>query len=732
MSKKALLQRFIRILLSCGAVYLVSVCLCCSSLTFAQSGEIHPTLILRSDEAPALRTKLGGSAIGGEVGRAFAATLRGEADPEAANFIRAELADSNHRNLPDAMLVYDLQYHYLSASDRSDFRTQFLNDAQSVFDLATNDPPWYLRRRHVNNWTYGYGGSPLQRLLYPALMFTDDSRAAQFRQKALELYDWVQEGGPNNGIWDPEQNEFNPYPTTVDMFDESIGSPNGYGLWSEDGLSEIAYIIDRKVPGYNPFEKFNRMYESTARFRTYNIGYLEGINFSEYGWSSLVSYAGGTGHGTFRHLGYHSNHYMLFFAWVYNNPVFAWHFYANPSPTKDMDDQNYLASWNTPKSYYQSWKDLLVWGEVAPQDPVSAGWPLTGYWPNAGSALIRKSWEKKGPGSGVIFLWSGPGGSKDRVSFGSVLYHADDHQILATGPYAGSGGSSPEFFKGDPRVNNTLLIDDQGQRWFNNIEMQRLRHGSTSRLGDDTFLMNMVPPNQSDALSMYAHLPFGVSWTRKVHYDRAKDLLWIKDVAAVDDGQIHQLRFNWISEAAVRNARTYDMPGGYVMVSEGNHPLTASMRTYDESITEYSDPDYVYRAIWAGADAAALRVRWVIGKNESAAREFLQKNQGVFVSNVRFSRQADGIHIYWDTDELSQGRVEFGTSSGLGQVVPEAQSAYPGHEVVIPGSSTAKYYFKIIAADSHGDETIADNDGSLYSMFGTPGTPAAPRGLRLK
>src|SRR6185369_7803547 len=108
----------------------------------------------------------------------------------------------------------------------------------------------------------------------------------------------------------------------------------------------------------------------------------EGIWWNDTQWTSLASYTGQTGHGNFNYMGYYSNSFMLHYAQKFVNTtdagVFAWEFYANPSPTRWGDETNFLTTWNQPppNNQYLNWMTFLAWGTVAPVDPAVAGWPL--------------------------------------------------------------------------------------------------------------------------------------------------------------------------------------------------------------------------------------------------------------------------------------------------------------------------------------------------------------------
>ncbi|MGA2619215.1 MAG: hypothetical protein ABSF26_16525, partial [Thermoguttaceae bacterium] len=468
---------------------------------------------------------------------------------------------------------------------------------------------------------------------------------------------------------------FDVYPTKADVIDESIGGPPVYGLGGLDKLLLIMHVLDNATND-RPFEKFGRLMHSEGRYWTYNLGYKEEIK--QHGNSCLASYMAAVGHGHYLPLSkfWANNPQFLYLAWRYNDPVLAWHHYANPGSIDSRDLPNFIenglwkvTSFNDRRISWDIWT-FLSWGRVAPKSPVEAGWPLTEFWPNAGAFFIRKSWTrtarlaKPGEKTGVIWGWAGPGGSKDRVSFGTLRYDADDHEILSCAPFGGSGGASPDSLKGfHPALQNVLLVDGAGQKWFGNIDLLRLRHGVTTRLGPDTFLMDMSPHDRPDFLSEYAHLPVGgVCWTRKVHYDREKDILWIKDVASTGDKKSHRLRFNWISpELEVVDAGTVKLAGGYTLVGKSLDPhfaLTSELHTHREAYEEFQamlkkDPSleqykkdaegYTWKSVYAGVDAPTAEIVWAIGKDPTALRAYLDEHREVLIPEGTIRPEAHSL-----------------------------------------------------------------------------------------
>jgi len=115
------------------------------------------------------------------------------------------------------LIVYDLQFHYLTPDEQSYFRKLFLANVEDAYVFATTENHWSLHRRSVNNWTFGdYFGARYHRFFYAGLMFHEDPRSSDYVTKGLEIFDWFYETFPNNGVWNPETNEYEPYPTKND------------------------------------------------------------------------------------------------------------------------------------------------------------------------------------------------------------------------------------------------------------------------------------------------------------------------------------------------------------------------------------------------------------------------------------------------------------------------------------------------------------------------------------
>ena len=255
---------------------------------------------------------------------------------------------------------------------------------------------------------------------------------------------------------------------------------------------------------------------------------------------------------------------------------------------------------------------------------------------------------RPGEKTGVIVGWGGPGGSKDRGFFGAIRYDADDHEILGAAPFSGTGGPTALFQH--PALQNVLAVDGVAQPDIDNIRFHRLRHAVTKRLGPDTFLMDMSPEDRPDYLSAYSPLPVGgVYWTRKVHYDREKDILWIKDVASTGDKKSHKLRFNWVNSGAeLIAAQTIKLSGGYYLVArslDSGSKLKSEVNTHRDAYEQFQaamkrnppemagepyakEPEYyIWRSVYSGVDAPSAKIVWAVGKDLTALRQYLETHQ---------------------------------------------------------------------------------------------------------
>ncbi len=484
---------------------------------------------------------------------------------------------------PGYPLIADYQWRYMTLSEQERTREVLLSASQDIYDRASVEtPPWYFREEHINNWfTANMTDYSCQRMLYPALMFPDDPRSEPSRNRAIELL---------RAWWDSMPNHEEGGDTIIEMIDETLTSPNGYGIWDLNEFVYLALTLLRNS-NFNPFDYGGGFMESEGIYRTYILSFMEGIRYNS---GAMASYVG-AGHGSFSFIAPYSNIHFLQLAAVYNNPVLAWHYYANPSqaPTDNGNPVDMLSQWNAAKPPV-GWKNiihLLYWGEVAPTSPQDAGWPLTAYFPGAGAAIIRKSWEKS---DGLIWIRGGYGGSHYQPSQATVIYHADDTVIL------GNGGS--QNYSPDSRMNNVLLVDGQGQiSPYPGLPAQRQSYAAMTQVGDDTYFI--------DASAAYAELDCGLNWTRRVHYDRTADVLEIIDRVSTTDGQSHDLRFNWVTEATVQDSNTYSLPGGYTMAAQSDNVLAAETVT----VTPYTE-ETQFQTLQVSTQGEYAVITWTISK----------------------------------------------------------------------------------------------------------------------
>jgi alpha-tubulin suppressor-like RCC1 family protein len=79
--------------------------------------------------------------------------------------------------------------------------------------------------------------------------------------------------------------------------------------------------------------------------------------------------------------------------------------------------------------------------------------------------------------------------------------------------------------------------------------------------------------------------------------------------------------------------------------------------------------------------------------------------------------------IAWDTDELSDSRIDYGTSNSYGNVSTSSTSTYQ-HSITLTGlSRETTYYFKVTSADSADNSVVSDNsgDGHTFTTTAEPG-----------
>ena len=230
------------------------------SISVSCADEPHPKLLVRASDVPSLRTKFGRAlSIGGDtVGPALTSLMKDARDESAVTTLKLNASSTAGCSNSRAMVSYDLLYNYLTADEKTTLRSQLLASAQAAYEIVKKEDVWYTQQRSLNNWAYGFIGCLLQRVLYAGLEFPDDPRAADFAAQGKKLFQWVAEAGPNNGIWNVASKKWDKAPTSIDIFDESVDDPDGYGILGVNILMEVLQVLDN-TSDYKPFERYNKM-----------------------------------------------------------------------------------------------------------------------------------------------------------------------------------------------------------------------------------------------------------------------------------------------------------------------------------------------------------------------------------------------------------------------------------------------------------------------------------------
>jgi hypothetical protein len=567
------------------------------------SQESHPCLLIDSSDIPELAERLGENSLGSSVfSQAFEGYLRGERVDEAIDWLMDWVEhveetgnytdDDPFRWNPDYTFVCDFQWNYMTSNEQSRSRTALLNTSKDMYNKSITENNWYFLDEHINNWAINHMTDYyLQRILYPALMFPDDASSEASVDRAIEiLCNWWDRcpGAISGG--------------DAEMIDETLNAPNGYGLWDLEGFSVLIRILSRNT-SFDPYSYAGNLFHNEGVYRTYILDYKEDDS-DIHTFFSKASYVG-AGHGENKPIVYYYNVDILQLAYEYNDPVLAWHYYANPSPCERGSFEDFLNDWNEmppPIGWSGRWQVLLYWGKVEPESPDDADWPLTKFFEGAGVAVMRKSWNKK---DGLIWFRAGYGGSHYQPCQGTVIYHADTSVIL------GNGGA--QSYSPDSRMNNVLLIDGEGQiSPYTSIPAQRRAYGTMTRLDDYTYEARLD--------SAYKELPYGVSWIRRVHYDAGFDILEINDSVVTTDGNEHELAFNWVTEPEILGEDWIKLPAGYLMLVNSENSFTT-----EEVQVQPSSEEDAFNTLLVSSRGQSMNISWYIGKDEEQLLEYLDE-----------------------------------------------------------------------------------------------------------
>ncbi len=589
------MYRFREKVLSFGILIIVAVNL------LAQ--ETHPCLLIDSSDIPELAERLGENSLGSSnFGMAFESCLRGERAEEAVSWLMAWVEhveetgnytdDDPFRWSPDYAFVCDFQWNYMTADEQNRARTALLNTSKDMYNKSITENNWYFLDEHINNWAINHMTNYyLQRILYPALMFPDDASSEASVDRAVEiLCNWWDRcpGAINGG--------------DAEMIDETLTAPNGYGLWDLEGFSVLIRILSRNT-SFDPYSYAGNLFHNEGIYRTYILDYKEDDS-DNHTFFCKASYVG-AGHGENRPIVYYYNVDILQLAYEYNDPVLAWHYYANPSPCERGGFEDFLSDWDQtppPIGWTSRWQVLLYWGKVEPESPETAGWPLTRFFEGAGVVVMRKSWDKR---DGLIWFRAGYGGSHYQPCQGTVIYHADTSVIL------GNGGA--QDYSPDSRMNNVLLVDGEGQiSPYTSIPAQRRPYGTLTRLDNYTYEARLD--------SAYTELPYCVSWIRRVHYDAELDILEINDSVVTTDGNEHNLAFNWVTEPEILGDDWMQLPAGYLMLINSRNSFTT-----EEVRVQPSTEEQAFNTLLVSSQAQSINISWYIGKDEDQLLEYLDE-----------------------------------------------------------------------------------------------------------
>ncbi|MDH5443551.1 MAG: polysaccharide deacetylase family protein [Hadesarchaea archaeon] len=126
-------------------------------------------------------------------------------------------------------------------------------------------------------------------------------------------------------------------------------------------------------------------------------------------------------------------------------------------------------------------------------------------------------------------------------------------------------------------------------------------------------------------------------------------------------------------------------------------------------------------------DDTANRLTWAMIEEMSA------DNTPPVISNVASSDiTGSSAKITWDTDELSNSVVNYGTTTALGSTESD-NAMVKSHSITLTElSENTTYYYEVKSTDASSNTTVDDNNGSYYTFTTTvtdTTPPAAPTGL---
>jgi hypothetical protein len=576
----------------------------------APIAETHPCLLIGPNDIPALAAKLGTTHLNGDnFSAALEKCIRGQRADTAVTWLMAWVAHVEATGIfsdtgtfrwnPDYAQVCDLQWTSMTSDEQTRAKKVLIDMSKAIYNESLKGGAWYFADEHINNWAICHMTDYyLQRMLYPALMFPSDSQSAASQARAIDIL----------------RHWFDKCPGAISggaglMIDETITSPNGYGLWDLDNFSPILIALARNTT-FNPYTYAGNLFHNEGIYRTYVLSYWQ-QDSDNHTFFSNAGYVG-AGHGEGHAIVYYNNANLLQLAAAYNDSILAWHYYANPSPCKRGSFNDFINNWNaaSPPIGWQDWRLFHYWGTVKPVSPASAGWPLVKFFDGAGAVVMRKSWNKH---DGLIWFRAGYGGSHYQPCQGTVIYHCNDTVVL------GNGGS--QDYSPSSRMNNVLLVDTAGQvSPYTSIPDQRRSYGTMTKIDDNTFCARLD--------SAYAKLSARVSWTRRVHYDYSRDILEINDSATTGDGKDHLLSFSWVTNPSILSDSKIQLPGGYFMIARSSSAFTCQ-----KVLAQPSTAEQAFNTLVVSTQGRGLNINWFIGKNETDLESYIKAGGNAGVKN---------------------------------------------------------------------------------------------------
>jgi hypothetical protein len=94
------------------------------------------------------------------------------------------------------------------------------------------------------------------------------------------------------------------------------------------------------------------------------------------------------------------------------------------------------------------------------------------------------------------------------------------------------------------------------------------------------------------------------------------------------------------------------------------------------------------------------------------------------VSNITVADiKSNSARVKWETDEVANGRVRFGSTQGLGFTSRHNTFIFDHDQQLLGLDSDKEYFFKVESTNLNGNEVVDDNNGNFYSFHTKDITP---------